>query len=378
MKRSRWVLVTIAVLAAAVLAACGGGSGGDDGDGPLVLGMESSLSGADAAFGEANRDGAQLAVDQANADGGVLEGRQLELQADDDEARPEVAVGICKKYSTRAVAMLTSFSYTSIPCAEVTEGKIPQLAMVATAHDLTEQGNEWIFRIPVPDTRVAADVIDFASEQGYQRIGLIHANDDFGNGGAESIEAAAEEAGLELVAKETFVSGDREFSAQLGSISDADPDVVLSWANFAEAAAIVKQRSNFGLEDVPWIESDGAATPEYVELGGDATTGVMYLSHWSETFDSPVNEEFITAFEEEYGHAPDLFATEGYTAALVAIEAIKEADTDDPQAVRDAIAASELDTPMGTISFDEKGDPNYGTFLVEILGGGEEKVVVGR
>jgi hypothetical protein len=33
---------------------------------------------------------------------------------------------------------------------------------------------------------------------------------------------------------------------------------------------------------------------------------------------------------------------------------------------------------MGQITFDDKGDPTYSTFLVELLGGGEEKVVVGR
>jgi branched-chain amino acid transport system substrate-binding protein len=377
-----YLTATIAILAVAGVAACGGGSdgggGGGDGDGPLVLGMETSLSGSDAAFGEANRDGAELAVEQTNADGGVFDGRNAELQADDDEARPEVAVGICTKYSTRAAVMLTSFSYTSIPCTEVTEGKIPQIAMVATAHDLTEQGNEWIFRIPVPDTRVAGDVMQYLADEGHKRIALIHANDDFGNAGAESLQAAADELGLDMVAKETFVVGDREFSAQLGSISDANPDAVLSWSNFAEAAAIVKQRKNFGLEDVPWIESDGAASPEYVELGGDATTGVMYLTHWSATFDSPANQEFIQAFEEAYGRVPDLFATEGYTAALVALNGLKEAGTDDPEAVREAIANTDLETPMGKISFDEKGDPSYGTFLVRIEGGGEESVVVGR
>jgi branched-chain amino acid transport system substrate-binding protein len=376
----RYMLAAIAIFAIAGLAACGGSDsgGGGGGDGQIVLGMETSLSGSDAAFGEANRDGARLAIKQANADGGILDGRKVELQADDDEARPEVAVGICKKYSTRAAVMLTSFSYTSIPCAEVTENKIPQIAMVATSHDLTEQGNEWIFRVPVPDTRVAADVIGYAADQGYERVALIHANDDFGNAGAESLEAAAKEKGLDMVAKETFVVGDREFSAQLGSIADAKPDVVLSWGNFAEAAAIVKQRGNFGLEDTPWIESDGAASPEYVELGGDATTGVLYSSHWSETFESPTNAEFIAAFEEEYGRRPDLFATEGYTAALVAIKALEEAGTDDEQKVRDAVAATDLETPMGKISFDEKGDPSYGTFLVRIEGGGKESVAVGR
>jgi branched-chain amino acid transport system substrate-binding protein len=364
------------VVIAAIVSACGGGSGSSD-EGPIVFGMETSLSGQDAAFGTANRDGAQLAIKQANEEG-VLDGREIELQAEDDEARPEKAASICKKFSTEAAVVFTAFSYTSIPCTGVLEGKRPQITILATSHVLTEEGNEWLFRIAVPDTTLAADVLDYVEEQGWKRIALTHVNDDFGNGAAESIKAAAEERSLEIVAEETYVGGDREFSAQLGKVKDSKPDVHLNWGNYAESAALVKQRGNFGLGDVPYIESDAVATPEYSKLGGEAVEGALYATHWSPTYESPTNAKFMKDFEAEFGHAPDLYATEAYTGALVAIEAIKKAGSTDPQAVRDALAETKLDTPMGEISFDEKGDPTYGTFLVELLGGGDEKVVLGR
>jgi branched-chain amino acid transport system substrate-binding protein len=364
------------VVLAAIVSACGGGSGSSD-EGPIVFGMETSLSGQDAAFGTANRDGAQLAIKQANEEG-VLDGRKVELQAEDDEARPEKAASICKKFSTEAAVVFTAFSYTSIPCTGVLEGKRPQITILATSHVLTEEGNKWLFRIAVPDTTLAADVLDYVAEQGWKRIALTHVNDDFGNGAAESIKAAAEERSLEIVAEETYVGGDREFSAQLGKVKDSKPDVHLNWGNYAESAALVKQRGNFGLGDVPYIESDAVATPEYSKLGGEAVKGALYATHWSPTYESPTNAKFMKDFEAEFGHAPDLYATEAYTGALVAIEAIKKAGSTDPQAVRDALAETKLDTPMGEISFDEKGDPTYGTFLVELLGGGDEKVVLGR
>jgi branched-chain amino acid transport system substrate-binding protein len=376
MRTRRACAATALAVLAVVVSACGGGSGSSD-DGPIVFGMETSLSGQDAAFGTANRDGANLAIKQANEEG-VLDGREVELQAEDDEARPEKAASICKKFSTSAAVVFTAFSYTSIPCTEVLEGKKPQVTILATSHVLTEQGNEWLFRIAVPDTKLAEDVLKYVKEQGWTKVALTHVNDDFGNGAAESIQAAADEMGLELVAKETYVAGDREFSAQLGKVKDADPDVHLNWGNYAEAAALAKQRGNFGLDSVPYIESDAVATPEYPKLAGGASEGVIYATHWSPTYDSAMNKKFIEDFTAEYGHAPDLYATEAYTAALVSIEAIKKAGSTDPQKVRDALANTDLETPMGKIAFDEKGDPTYGTFLVEMLGGGEEKVIVGR
>jgi len=375
--RTRRSGAAIALVALAVfVSACGGGSGSSD-EGPIIFGMETSLSGSDAAFGTANRDGATLAIDQANEEG-VLDGREIELRAEDDEARPEKAASICKKFSTQAAVVFTAFSYTSTPCTGVLEGKRPQVTILATAHSLTEEGNEWIFRIAVPDTTLANDVLTYVKEQGWQRIALTHANDDFGNGAAESINAAADEMGLDVVAEETYVAGDREFSAQLGKVKDANPDVHLNWGNYAESAALVKQRENFGLDSVPYIESDAVATPEYSKLGGDAVEGVLYATHWSPTYDTPTNTQYMKDFEAEFGHPPDLYSTEAYTAARVAIEAIKSAGSTDPQEVRDALAETDLDTPMGQITFDEKGDPTYSTFLVELLGGGEEKVVVGR
>jgi branched-chain amino acid transport system substrate-binding protein len=339
--------------------------------------METSLSGQDAAFGTANRDGANLAVKQANQKG-VLDGRKVDLQAEDDEARPEKSASICKKFSTEAAVVFTAFSYTSIPCTKVLEGKKPQITILATSHVLTESGNKWLFRIAVPDTRLAADVLKYVKEHGWQRIALTHVNDDFGNGAADSIKAAAKEMGLQIVAEETYVAGDREFSAQLGKVKDAKADVHLNWGNYAEAAALAKQRKNFGLDSVPYIESDAVATPEYAKLAGAAAPGVLYATHWSPTYDSASNRKFQKDFEAEFGHPPDLYATEAYTAALVAVEAIKKAGSTDAQAVRDALAKTDIDTPMGKISFDEKGDPTYGTFLVELLAGGAEKVVVGR
>jgi len=370
---------TALVVLALTISACGGESdgGGSDDSGPIVFGMETSLSGPDAAFGTANRDGANLAVKQANEEG-VLEGREVELQAEDDEARPEKAASICKKFSTSAAVVFTAFSYTSIPCTEVLEGKRPQVTILATSHVLTEEGNEWIFRIAVPDTKLAEDVLKYVKEQGWKRIALTHVNDDFGNGAADSIKAAAEDMGLEMVAEEKYIAGDREFSAQLGKVKDANPDVHLNWGNYAEAAALVKQRENFGLDSVPYIESDAVATPEYPKLAGGAAEGVLYATHWSPTYDTPANAKFIEDFNAEYGHDPDLYATEAYTAGLVSVEAIRKAGSTDPQAVRDALAETSLDTPMGEITFDEKGDPTYGTFLVELLAGGKEKVIVGR
>src|SRR4051794_27905034 len=85
-----------AVLVAAALAAVAAGSASTRAAKTITFGMEASLSGADAAFGTANRDGANLAVQEINNRGGVV-GSKIKLQAEDNEGKPEAAVNICTK-----------------------------------------------------------------------------------------------------------------------------------------------------------------------------------------------------------------------------------------------------------------------------------------
>jgi branched-chain amino acid transport system substrate-binding protein len=368
--------LALTIVGAVALATAASGAGRNAAGSTILFGMEASLSGPDSAYGTANRAGAQLAVDQINKAGGLL-GKKLKLQPEDNEGKPDVAVSICTKFVSKATVMISSFSYTSIPCTQVTNGKIPQIAMIATSHVLTEKGNKWIFRIPVPDTRLNFDIVKYAVAQGWKKIALLHSNDDYGNGAADATKAAAKKLGAQVVDDETYSNGDRDFSAQVGKVKQANADVVMNFGNYAESAIIAKQLLQFGVK-LPHMDGDGAATPDYGKLGGSAVDGVIYGSHWSPSYNYPSNKKFIAAFKAKFRHPPDLFAAEGYTAVEVAADAIKRASSTDPRKVRDAIAKTKLVTPMGPISFNPQGDPTYGTFLVKIIRPGVEKVIVGR
>ena len=344
------------------------------GAGPIRIGAFGPVSGDAAAYGKSVRESLEMAVDEANKAGGIL-GQQVEFLLEDDAGKPEQAVSICNKLTSQdkvPVVVGGISSPTSLACSEVTErAQVPQVITGGTAARITQRGNKFIFRIPVPDTRLGQDVARFAQKKGWKKIALLHVNDDFGNGGAKAVSDEAQKLGLEVVTDESYTRGDKEFTAQLAQIKRASPDVLVEWSRYAEGALIAQQKVDLGMT-MPHIGSDGFSAPQYIQLGQEAVEGVYYTAHWSIASTHPYSREWVQRFQARFNHEPDAFNAQTYAAALVVFDALKRAGAPDPVKLRDAIAATkDVDTPVRKLSFNEQGDPAYDTFLVQIKDGKE-------
>jgi len=58
-----------------------------------------------------------------------------------------------------------------------------------------------------------------------------------------------------------------------------------------------------------------------------------------------------------YGETPGAFYLEAYAATLALLNAVEKAGSTDYDAVVKALKSEYVDTPLGSISFNEKGDP---------------------
>jgi branched-chain amino acid transport system substrate-binding protein len=119
--------------------------------------------------------------------------------------------------------------------------------------------------------------------------------------------------------------------------------------------------------------SDGIATPKFIELGGEATDGIYFTSHFSAATaaDIPAAKTFIAKFQKAYGRVPDSYAAEAYDSITMAIMAVEAAGKSDRTAVRDALAKVSFESTRGPFKFDEKGDPLLVTHVVKIVNGKE-------
>lgn len=344
---------------------------------PIKIGAFGPMTGGAAGYGQSEREAIDLVVEEANAAGGVL-GRKIEVLYGDDAGKPEQAVSIAKRFVTadEVVMVLGGISSpTSMAVSQVTgQEKVPQIIVAGTAARITLQGNPWIFRSAVPDTKLAGDLADFISQKfpKVKRIGAIYVNDDFGKGGVTAFVERANRYGIQIVADEKYTRGDIDYTAQLTKLRGAGADAILDWSRYHEGALIAKQVKQMGIK-LPIFGSDGAAHPKYIELGGDAVEGVYYATHFSPATSGhlPVARKLVEKVRAKYGKAPDFIHAEAYDAALVALDAIRRAGSLDRDKIRQAITTTDLDGTRGRIRFDKNGDPTFDTHVVKIVGGKE-------
>jgi branched-chain amino acid transport system substrate-binding protein len=343
----------------------------------VKIGVFGPMSGDAAATGASEKDAVALAVDEKNAAGGIR-GEKIEAVIADDGGKPEEAVNSVKRLISRDNVLLSIGSISSpasLAASQVSrQSETAQIVVAGTAQRITTQGNKWVFRSPVPDTKLVADLADFIHEKfpKVTKFAFLYVNDDFGRGGFEAFKLAGAKYGFEIVAEERYTRGDIDFTAQLGRIKASGAGAMIEWSRYTEGALVAKQFVQTGMSMLRF-GSDGIATPKFIELGGSATDGIYFTTHFSiaTAADIPAAKAFVAKYQKAYGKIPDAYAAEAYDAITMAILAVEAAGKSDRAAVRDAVAKVSFESTRGPFKFDEKGDPLLVTHVVKIVDGKE-------
>jgi branched-chain amino acid transport system substrate-binding protein len=369
----RFRSVSSVLIAALMMAAAVQASAADT----IKIGVFGPLTGDAAAMGSSEKDAINLAVQEKN-DAGGIRGEKIEPVFADDGGKPEEAVNAVKRLISRDDVLLTIGSISSpasLAASQVSrQSETAQIVVGGTAQRITTQGNKWVFRSPVPDTKLVADLVDFIHEKfpTLTKFAFLYVNDDFGRGGFEAFKAAGAKYRFEIVAEERYTRGDIDFTSQLGRIKASPAAAMVEWSRYAEGALVAKQFAQTGLNLVRF-GSDGIATPKFIELGGAATDGIYFTSHFSvaTAADIPTAKTFIAKYQKAYGRTPDSYAAEAYDSIMMAMMAIEAAGKSDRAAIRDSLAKVNFESTRGAFKFDEKGDPLLVTHVVKIVDGKE-------
>ena len=343
----------------------------------IKIGVFGPLTGDAAAMGSSEKEAVELAVKDKN-DAGGIRSKKIEVIYGDDAGKPEEAVNVAKRLISRDEALITVGSISSpasLAASQISrQSETAQIVVSGTAQRITTQGNKWVFRSPVPDTKLVADLANFVHEKfpNLKKFAFLYVNDDFGRGGFEAFKAAGQKYGFEIVADERYTRGDIDFTAQLGRIKASPAQALVEWSRYTEGALIAKQYVQTGM-DLVRFGSDGVASPKYIELGGSAVDGVYFTTHFSVATgaDIPAAKVFIEKYQKAYGRVPDAYAAEAYDAITLALLAVEKAGKEDRAAIRDALAGISFESVRGPFKFDEKGDPLLLTHVVKIVGGKE-------
>lgn len=326
----------------------------------LKIGVVGPESGGAAQLGQGQRKAIQLAVDEINAQ--KLAGDwKLEVYFEDDEGNPTKSASATNKLIQQSqVNVLIGAIHSSATLADMVitqRAGIPQLTAGSTGSSITEQGNKWIFRTAVNDEFQANALMKYAKDNTkVNKIAILTAADDYGQSGENLLIIAAQKEGLELTNKSTYNNGDKDFKPQLLSIKDSGAQAVFMWGLYTDAALIAKQARQLGL-DVQLFGASGMAAQKLIELGGDAVQGLILTQTFLPTSPDPKVSEFVNKYKDKYQEDPIPHAAQAYDTVYILADAVKKANSNKPDALREAIATTTgLKLVTGDPQFDDKGD----------------------
>ncbi|MEJ5241571.1 MAG: ABC transporter substrate-binding protein [Anaerolineales bacterium] len=375
MKRFATLMGALLVLALA-LGACGPSA-----PQTIKIGLNAELTGGIPVVGESCKNAAQLAVKEVNDAGGLeVGGRkyQIELVIEDNEDKAESAAAAAQKLATAGVLAMIgpNASRNAIPAAEVAESSgMPMISPWSTNPKTTidaktGQPKKFVFRAGFIDDFQGVVVARFAIEQlKTQRPAVLYdVASEYNKGIAEVYKRTLEQNGIQVVAFETYTTGDKDFSAQLTKIKDAGADTLFLPNYYSEVPLQVQQARKIGFTGTI-LGSDSWGNLELISLCGQDCEGYFFTAHYAPDIATPKAQAFIKAYEAAYGKTPDDVAALTYDSFGMLFQAIQAAGKIDRQAVRDALANIVYEGVTGTIQYKGTGDPIKSAVILQIKDG---------
>jgi len=355
-KISVFALVGVLSLSMSGLYGCGGASQTK----VLKIGVAGPETGGSAQLGQAQHRAIQLACDEINAANAAGEWK-LEPYFEDDESDPTKSASATNKLIQQSnvnVVIASINSSCTLADMVVTErAGIPQITAGSTGASITEQGDKWIFRTAVNDELQANALVDYAVKTlGIKKASTLTAADSYGQSGATLLKAAAEKAGLNLVVTATYNGGDKDFKPQLLSMKEKGTEAIFLWGIYTEAALIANQARTLGING-QLFGASGMAAAKLIELGQGAVEGMLLTQSFLPDSPDAKVKDFVVAYKQKYNEDPIPHAAQAYDSVYILADAVKRANSNAPQALRDAIMnTSGLQLVTGSPKFDEKGN----------------------
>lgn len=329
---------------------------------------QTPLSGPQSALGTGIRNAAELAVEQYNE----RMGSKIEFQAYDDQATPDVGASNANQIAAdQNVLCVAGHLNSGVALAALPTYKSATLTMVSPANTnvrITDEFAGTAFRLVGRDDIQGPTAAQFAADQGYKSVYILHDKTDYGLGVAEAFRDKAESLGLTIAG---FEGTDEKavFDAVLNPVLAAQPDAVLWGGIYSEGGPLLKQMRDKGIQ-AKFLGTDGLDSSELARLAGEAVVGVQYVTVAGPPSEYPASAQLGQDYQAKFNAPIPAFAPQGYDSAavcMVAIAKAAEAAGGKPtrQQVNEAMKSiGVIDGVTGPIKFDEKGDRDPATYFI--------------
>ena len=271
----------------------------------------------------------------------------------------------------------------------ISEAKTPMLAPVGTMAVVVPMDDKkrWVFKTTQNDDLICQALIAHMTKSGVKTAGFIGYNDPYGENWYKVFSSQAQKSGIQVVANERYLRTDTSVTGQVAKLIAAKPDVMLIAGTGGPAVLPHAALVDSGYKGRIY-QTHGAAAPDFLRLGGKKVEGTILAASLMLVLDEipdpnaskKVAQEYIAAYEKQFGSRPATFGANVYDAGLLLQRAVPEAlrkgkpgTVEFRNALRDALEATrDLVATQGVYNMsasDHSGFDERGRVLITVKDG---------
>ncbi|MGY8684593.1 branched-chain amino acid ABC transporter substrate-binding protein [Bradyrhizobium sp. UFLA05-153] len=331
----------------------------------VYVAVAGPMTGSNAAIGAQMRFGASTAVDDLNSSG-LLPELKIKLTVADDACDPKQAVAVANRLAADQVRLVVGHycSSSSIPASDVyAEAGIIQISPGSTNPQLTERGLRTIFRICGRDDQqgvVAADYI--LRHYSKSKIAILDDKSTAGKGIADIVASRLQDAGLQNIMRQSYMAGEKDYTALVSRMKRERIEIAyIGGGYYAEIGLIVRQAADAQAR-LTVMANDPLMTGEFWAIASDAANGTLFTFMPDATKNAAAVD--VVARLKASKQSAEGYTLYAYAAVQAWAQAVKRAGSFNALRVAKALRSQDVETVVGQVRFDAKGDNASPGFVV--------------
>lgn len=323
----------------------------------IKVAVVGAMSGPVAQYGDMEFIGARQAIADINAKGGV-NGNKLVGVEYDDACDPKQAVAVANKVINDGIRYVIGHlcSSSTQPASDIYEEEgVIMITPAATNADLTTRGYELVLRTTGLDSDQGPTATKYIVETiKPQRIAVIHDKQQYGEGLARSVQDSLKKANANVVLFEGVTAGDKDFSSLVARLKKENVDFVYFGGYYPEMGLLMRQSRQSGMT-TKFMGPEGVGNASLSNIAGEASEGMLVTL--PKRYDQvPANQPIVDALKAKKLDPTGPFVWTTYAALQSLTTAMQRSGSMEPEQLVSDLKAKSVDTVMGPLSWNEKGD----------------------
>jgi branched-chain amino acid transport system substrate-binding protein len=358
-------------------------------DDTIVLGAAVSETGKFSVSGIYTKEGYDFAVETINAAGGIKIGSEtykLEVKYYDDESDSARATQLAERLVNQDGVKYILGPYgspiTAAMAPVIEKLQVPMVEANGAARSLFTKGYRYTFAVLATSDQYLASAVGLLAEKAQAagtdpkslRIALAMGDDNFSQDVRAGIVESAKKYGMQIVIDDKLPDAFSDMSATLTKVKAVKPDALFVSGHEKGALTAARQIAEQKV-DVAMVAMTHCDSADIIGKVGAAAEYTLCASQWgpSLTYGDKLfgtAGDYATAYAAKFGHEAPYQAAESSAAVQVFADAFTRAGSTDPQKVRDALAATNINTFYGPIHFDSTGkNPAKDMIMLQVIKG---------